>query len=63
MILVRLERQKGGGGYVCGISAGKRGCEDVWLFYCNLVTSLWRLRGLASILLVEIIAGRAWFRR
>lgn len=26
------------------ISAGKHGCEDVFLLYCNLVTSLWVVR-------------------
>ena len=42
---MRLKWQKGGGGYASAISAGKHGCADVWLFYCNLVTSLWVLRG------------------
>lgn len=43
--LVKLKQQKGGGDYASAISAGTRGCEDVWLFYCKLVTSLWMLRG------------------
>ena len=37
--------QKGGGGYASAISAGKHGFAAVWLFYRNLVTSLWMLRG------------------
>lgn len=37
--------QKEGGGYASAISAGKHGCAAVWLSYCNLVTSLWVLRG------------------